>query len=220
MNGLETLVLAATTFVGLHLLMSWAPVRGARAGRLKEGGFLGLYALISLVSFAWMVMAFRNAPAQARLWTVGSALWATASGLTLIAAILLVGSFLGNPALPDPTGRLKAPQATRGAFVITRHPMNFAVALWALGHILVSPTPKGLVLAGALLGLAVVGSAHQDRRKALFKPDVWTDWEARTGFWPFAALLRGRARLSDLGWRIPLAGSALWLAATWAHGGL
>ncbi len=200
--------------------MSWAPVRGALAGRLKEGGFLGLYSLISLASFAWMVIAFRKAPTGAPLWTVGSALWAAASGFTLIAAILLTGSFIGNPALPDPTGRLKAPHATRGAFVITRHPMNFAVALWALGHMLVSPTPKGLVFAGAFLALALIGSAHQDRKKALLKPEIWADWEARTGFWPFASTLRGRTRLRDLGWRIPAGGLIVWLGATWLHGGL
>ena len=112
--------------------------------------------------------------------------------------------------------------AARGVFAITRHPMMWGFALWALAHGLVMPTQGQIVLSASIAFLALVGSAGQDREKERLKGGSLADWAARTSFLPFARQIGGVTPWGDT---VPrghalLGGILLWLAATWAHGAL
>jgi len=216
MNALMWLTAAATIFVASHLLLSH-PLRAPLVARLREGGFLGFYSLVAAAAITWVAFAYRAAPMGELLWSVTNGLWVIVSLVMLAAFILFAGSLIGNPALPNPGAGGAAPEAARGVFAITRHPMNWSFTLWAACHIAVFPTWPNLILCGAIAFLALVGSAFQDRKKEHLHPDHWRDWESKTSFWPFAAVISGRARLAGFGWMVPLAGILLWLAATWAH---
>jgi uncharacterized membrane protein len=216
MNSLVWLTLAAVTFVGSHLLLSH-PLRAPLVARLRDGGFLGLYSGVAAAAITWLALAYRATPAGAPLWIVTNGLWVLVSLVMLAASILFVGSLIGNPALPNPGAPGSAPSAAKGVFAITRHPMNWSFALWAGSHIAVFPTSANLILCGAIAFLALTGSALQDRKKEALQPDRWRNWESKTSFWPFAAIISGRARLAGFGWIVPTAGVVLWLAATWAH---
>ncbi|WP_294076196.1 NnrU family protein [Sphingomonas sp.] len=212
------LIVACAAFVGTHFLLSH-PLRKPLVDRIGERPFLGLYSLVAIVTLAWMAHAYGRAPGTAPLWPVGDGLWALASVLTLLAALLFVGSLRGNPALPDPTGRPKAVPAPRGMFAITRHPMMWGFGLWAIAHILIFPQPAQIVLAATIAVLALVGAALQDRKKRRTQPDFWPRWQSVTSYWPFAAIANGRAQGAAAwpGALTALAGVALWLGATWAH---
>ena len=209
---LTSLVAASVAFLGTHFALSH-PLRAPLVGKLGTAGFQGLYSLVALATFGWMVWAFRTVgPGGAAQWNgQGDAPWALASVLTLLAAVLLVGSFIGNPALPSPGAKELAAKGVHGVFHVTRHPMMWSFALWALAHILVSPTPRSVILAKAIAILALLGAHLQDRKKSALMGSTWTDWEARTSYWPS---LGGLAKAGAVPW---LGGIALWLAATWGH---
>jgi uncharacterized membrane protein len=212
---------AAAVFVGTHFLLSH-PLRRALVARIGEGPFLGLYSLVAAVTLVWLALAYRAAPMSPLLWPVGDGLWAVATAIMLLASVLLMGSLIGNPALPDangpdPTGAQKTVPEARGVFAITRHPMMWSFALWSLAHVMVLPEPSNIVLCVAVAFLALVGAVMQDRKKEALQPDFWRTWERRTSYWPLAAIAAGRARLAgfrghDLG-----GGLVVWLAASWAH---
>src|SRR5690606_538439 len=129
---------------------------------------------------------------------------------------------IGNPALPAPHAARDAAAAPRGVFAITRHPMMWGFALWALAHVIVMPTPGQIVLSATIAFLALVGSAGRGAKKARLMGEAWRGWAARTSFVPYARQLAGAAP-----WRetIPrghalFGGIVLWAAATWAHGAL
>ena len=210
MDSYALLVLACAAFVGTHFLMSHT-LRARMVARLGNGGFMATYSLVSLATFAWAGWAFWNAPMGDFQWVPTDGVWAAASVLTLLASILLVGSFRGNPALPQPNADALATKTPAGVFRVTRHPMMWGVSLWALAHILVAPRTEVFIFMGAMILLGVAGSAGQDRKKAVLGGNSWNLWVSRTSFWP---------RLSQLG-RIGLtawlSGIALWLVATWAH---
>ncbi len=208
---LAPLIAASVTFVGTHFALSH-PLRTAVTNLFGPGGFMAVYSLVALGSFGWMIMAFRAAPAGPAQWDgSGNGLWLLASLLTFIAAVLLSGSFQGNPALPDPRAREALARGPHGVFHMTRHPMMWSFALWALAHAAIAPTPRVLVLTGTLAFLALVGSHLQDRKKAAQMGPAWAQWEATTSFWPRLD------RLHQAG-AMPLSvGLATWLAATWAH---
>jgi uncharacterized membrane protein len=219
MTPLAILALATLAFVGTHLLLSH-PLRPALVARLGARGFTGLYALVALATLGWMILAYpRGAGAAEPLWIAPLWWWPIASVVMLLAAILLVGSLLGNPAFPRPGARRRPIGPAKGVFAITRHPMNWAFILWALIHISLAGDPRNLIAAGGILILALFGSIGQDRKKERLLGDVWHDWERRTSFVPFGALLRGRVRARDaIPGPVPiLGGLILWAVVTSYH---
>ncbi|EXS68673.1 MFS transporter [Sphingobium sp. Ant17] len=209
-------LIAASAFVGTHFLLSH-PLRAPLVSRLGEKGFLGLYSLVAAITLIWMIVAYRAAPVTPMLWPVGDLPWALATLIMLIASILLLGSLVGNPAMPNPDGAMAVPAEARGVFAITRHPMLWAFALWGLAHIMVYPVAANIIVSVAIILLALVGAALQDRKKEALTPEAWRQWESRTSYWPFAAILAGRARFGRFGMHALAGGLVVWLAATWAH---
>ena len=209
-------IIAAAAFVGTHFLLSH-PLRAALVARIGEAGFLGLYSVVALATLVWLVLAYRAAPMAPLLWTPGDLVWAIITAVMLVASVLLLGSLIGNPALPDPTGTAKAVPDARGVFAITRHPMMWAFALWGACHIAVYPDPSNIVVAIAIVVLALLGARAQDLKKERLQPDFWRGWEAKTSYWPFAAIAAGRARFVGFRPHDWAGGIVIWLAATWAH---
>ncbi|AOF96810.1 nnrU family protein [Sphingobium sp. RAC03] len=209
-------LIAATAFVGTHFILSH-PLRAPLVARMGEKVFLGLYSLVAAVTLIWMIVAYRAAPVTPMLWPVGDALWAIATVIMLVASILLLGSLVGNPAMPNPDGPIMVPAEAKGVFAITRHPMMWAFALWGLAHILVYPVAANIIVSVAIILLSLVGAALQDRKKEVLTPAAWQHWESRTSYWPFAAILAGRARFGRFGMHALAGGLVVWLAATWAH---
>ncbi|OHC93589.1 MAG: MFS transporter [Sphingomonadales bacterium RIFCSPLOWO2_12_FULL_63_15] len=209
-------LIAATAFVGTHFILSH-PLRAPLVARLGEKGFLGVYSLVAAVTLIWMIVAYRAAPVTPLLWPVGDGLWVIATLIMLVASILLLGSLVGNPAMPNPDGPIMVPAEAKGVFAITRHPMMWAFAMWGLAHILVYPVAANIIVSAAIILLALVGAALQDRKKKVLTPAAWQHWESRTSYWPFAAILAGRARFGRFGMHALAGGLVVWLAATWAH---
>ena len=202
------LALAAGSFVGTHFLLSH-PLRRPLVDRIGEGPFRGIYTLVSFATFGLTIWVYHSMGRQQPLWTLGDAGWVVATLLMWLGAILFAGSFIGNPALPGtrgPRGRTAS-----GVMAITRHPMMWGFAIWAVVHMMMVATPKALILDFSILFLALVGSMMQDRKKQALMGADWHDWTAQTAFFPFA---RG---LSNPGLFAFAAGTALFLVATWLH---
>ena len=215
MSGTEQVLAASVAFVGSHFALSH-PLRAPLVARIGAGGFMGLYSLVAFATIGWLAAAFRAAPPTPLWWQVGDGLWAVATVVMLVASVLLMGSLLGNPALPTGGAATSVPATARGVFSITRHPMMWSFALWSAAHLLVMPYVANAILVGAIAVLALVGAALQDRKKEQLQPG-WRDWEARTSYLPFAAIAAGRARLAGFKPHDIAGGVVIWLAATWAH---
>lgn len=216
MDAVLSVMVAAAAFVGTHFVLSH-PLRAPIVAWIGERGFLGLYSLVAAVTLGWLVLTYRAAPDITPLWPVGDTIWAVVTVVMLIAAILLMGSLVRNPALPDPDRAPTIPDTARGVYAITRHPMLWSFALWGVAHIAVYPVAKNIVVAVSIIVLSLVGAALQDAKKARLFPAPWRDWQAKTSYWPFAAILAGRARTRGIGAHAIIGGLVVWLVATWAH---
>jgi uncharacterized membrane protein len=180
--------------------------------RLGARLFQGLYSLIAVVLLGAMIHYYAKIGDEPQLWVAGDAEWLAATILMWFGAILFVGSFVANPALPG--ARLERGRQAGGVFAITRHPMMWGFAIWAIVHLIVVGTAKAMVLDGAILFLALVGSVGQDSKKAKLMGERWHEWAAHTAFIPFT---RGFA---NPGWIALGGGTLLFFVATWAHGAL
>lgn len=208
-------IAAAAAFVGTHFLLSH-PLRAPIVRAIGANGFMGVYALVAFATVGWLAHAYQTAPATAPLWGVGEGIWGPVTLVMLLASILLMGSLLGNPALPGPP-TTTAPASARGVFSITRHPMLWAFALWGLCHIAVYPIAANIVVAVAIIILSLVGAALQDRKKEALQPALWCDWERKTSYWPFVAIAQRRAAFGGFRPHDIAGGVVIWLVATWAH---
>lgn len=203
------LMLANVAFVGSHFLMSH-PMRAEMVRIFRPGLFALVYSGISLLLFFWVVVEFGRAPKDAPYWPVGDVVWAAASVLTLVAAVLFVGSLVRNPSFPGADDKLAA-QKPFGVYKITRHPMMWSFALWGIAHILVAPRIDNFIFSGSIIFLALAGAKAQERKKARLIGVGWDAWLRKTSYSPRLTAL---GQIGITSW---IAGIAFWAVATWAH---
>jgi uncharacterized membrane protein len=208
-GALITLIAANIAFVGTHFAMSH-PLRAPLVKALGAGGFQIAYSLVSFATLGWVYFAFIAAP-PADLPGSGTVGWIIATALTLPAMVLLAGSFIGNPALPTPMAEAQARAEPSGVFRVTRHPMMWAIGLWAASHMVLLWSTRTMITALAMGILALVGAKLQDTKKEQLMGAAWAQWESRTSYWP------RWGQFANVG-LVPLAlGTVLWLLGSWLH---
>lgn len=208
-EGLFELIAANAAFVGMHFLMSH-PLRAPLVKALGANGFQIAYTIVSAATLAWVYFAFVSAP-TGDLPGSGQAGWIIATVLTLPAMVLLAGSLFGNPALPVPDAEKQARAEPRGVFTVTRHPMMWGVALWALSHMVLLYSWRTMITAFAMGLLALVGARLQDGKKQTTMGAAWKEWESRTSYAPRWGRLLSAGIVP---WAI---GVALFLGLSWWH---
>ena len=212
MTPLAELMAASTAFFGTHIAMSH-PLRPLLM-KLGEKGFQLVYNLVSLATLVWMYFAFRDAPAN-DLPGSGDIGWAIASLLLIPALVLFLGSMTPrNPSTPLPDAADAARAGPAGVFTVTRHPMMWGFALWAVSHIMIWWSWRTVIVSLAILATALIGARLQDFKKRVQMGEAWTAWEAQTSFNP---RLSGFANVSWKGWA---AAVLAWAVLTWVHGPL
>jgi uncharacterized membrane protein len=79
-----------------------------------SAAFLGIYSAVAAATLGWLALAYPTAPAGTPLWPVGDGLWAAATVVMLLASVLLMGSLIRNPALPNAGSPTPVPAEARG----------------------------------------------------------------------------------------------------------
>jgi uncharacterized membrane protein len=207
--ALANLIAANVAFVGSHFAMSH-PLRGAMLRALGNIGFQMVYSLVSIATLAWVYFAFTAAP-PADLPGSGTVGWVVATLLSVPAMVLLAGSVFGNPALPTPQADAQARAQPTGVFRVTRHPMMWSFALWALSHIVLWWSWRTTLTAAAMAVLALVGAKLQDKKKERLMGAAWEQWESRTSYWP------RWGRLPGAGWLPWALGLGFFAGFSWLH---
>jgi uncharacterized membrane protein len=214
-DTLWPVIIATIAFLGTHFVLSWGPVRSALVARLGRGPFLGVYSLVAVATFIWMNMTYIRAPVT-EVWPHTTTAKEIAWVVMIFAAVFLVC----GAATPNPTavggGRVAEP---RGIFKVTRHPILWAVALWALVHMGTTGDAASLIFFGGLALLSLGGMAHIDAKKRAENPQRFARIAAVTSVIPFVALAAGRTRvtLSEIGWPRLIVGLALYLILLYGH---
>ena len=218
-KGLLSLVIAGVAFCGSHILLSSTRLRGSLRDQLGERGFLAVYSVTSLVIFAWFVAAYSAAPTIV-LWPRQQ--WTALLPVSVIpfAAILLVAGYsTPNPTAVGMERSARADDPAPGILRVTRHPVLWAIGLWASSHLIANGDLSSLVFFGSLAALALGGTVLIDRKKQLALGSNWSRLAEVTSNLPFAALVAGRTglRWRDLGLLRIAAGLLLYAVLYLAH---
>lgn len=190
------LALAALLWVGVHVGVAGTRVRGALAARLGEGGFRGVYSLVSVGAIAALVLAWRDAVetgASPPLWSAPAWLgWLLAFAM-LPAFVLFAGSVLApNATAAGGERALAAGLEPRGAMRVTRHPMLWSFAIWSAVHVVGNGDGASALFFGAFGVTALVGMPSIDAKLAARDPAGWAALAARTTLLPSLARVRWR----------------------------
>ena len=209
---MTNLLLATAAFLGTHLVSS-TPLRARLAAALGEWPYRGLYSAVAFATLAWMIWAYATAPHE-HLW---QGLRTPPFVVLPFAFILLACGYWRNPTMVGADRLLKSDDPARGIIRITRHPIMWAVMLWAASHIVARGDSKAMVFFGGFLVLAALGTVLIDARKRS-NPD-WPRFAAATSNIPFVAIAQGRNRIvwREIGWLRPLIGLAVYFAVLLVH---
>ena len=216
------LVLASAAFLLLHLWISGTPLRDRLVARLGEGTYLGLFSLASVAILVWMLTAYggaRSAGYNPTWWGPTPLTQHVQLVLMLVAFLLIVpGVMARNPGAVGQTGALQDADPVRGILRVTRHPFLWGVGIWAGGHLLVNGDLISLILFGSLGVLAIGGAASIDAKRRRVYGETWAEFEARSSFVPFAAILSRRQTLRPGEFALPaLIGLAVYVATLLGH---
>jgi len=173
-------------FAGTHLALSSLRLRPVLVARLGERGFLGLYSLVALATFVPLVRAYyQHKHAGALLWSFAGVpgLWLAAYALMGVATTLVVAGLVQ----PSPASLGGGKAEVRGVARITRHPLFMGFGVWGVAHLLLATVHAAeLAFFGGFALFALVGCAHQDRRKLVALGEPYRAFHAATPFLPFS----------------------------------
>jgi len=153
---MTALAIGLVLFLGVHSIRSVAqPLRNSLVEKLGEGGYKGVYTLVSLIGLGLIIWGYGQTRVNpVDLWFPPPIMRSLAIWITLISFILISASYI-------PGNRIKARLG---------HPMVAGVALWAFAHLLANGRLGDVVLFGAFLFWAVLNfftSRRHDRLAGL-----------------------------------------------------
>ncbi len=197
MTGTMMELLAAGLFLlASHYGIASTGLRGVLVERIGEGPYRALFSLIALAALVWLILAFKGAPFGPLLWDLGAVGLIVPVVLMPIALLLLIGGL--SPANPTNAGsekRLEDPDPATGALRITRHPIQWGIGLWAIGHLAANGDLNTVVLFGTLAVLSLFGTLLLDHRYRRDKGAVYAPFELSTSNLPLLAIIQGRQNL-------------------------
>lgn len=188
------LLVAVAVFLITHLVPGMPRLRGALVAGMGRRGYLVGYSALSLLVLAWVGHAYVQAP-YVPLWDYEPRLAWVPAVVMYPAILLLVGGLASPNPLSMSLSRGRFDPARPGIASVVRHPVPWALALWAAAHMAANGDVAAWILFGLLLLLSIGGMAALDARKRrTLGEDEWRRLAARTSAWPFQAWLTGRAR--------------------------
>jgi uncharacterized membrane protein len=143
------LLVGLLLFLGIHSIRILAPGRrDDLVAKLGEGGWKGLYSLVSAIGLGLIIYGFAHAGVQEALWQPPLFLRHVAIALMALSFVLLAAAYVPGNSIRPRLG----------------HPMVLAVKTWAFAHLLANGQPRDLLLFGAFLVWAIADYASLRRR--------------------------------------------------------
>ena len=151
-------------FFASHAIPARPSVRRRLVGMMGERFYIAVYSVMSLLLLGWLFRSAGEAP-YVELWPAMD--WqrlVPQIAVPLAFAFGMAGLFTANPLSLSANHREGG--ANPAILAITRHPVLWALAIWAAAHIVPNGDLAHLLLFGTLLALCLAGMILMDRRAA------------------------------------------------------
>lgn len=213
------LAVAGILFIGAHLGVSSTPLRASLVGAMGDRAYLGVYSLMAAATLGFLIFAYNRASHADFLWIPTPGLRMVPFLLMPIAFTFMLGGFMTrNPTAVGQEGTVKQVGQGAGLVRITRHPFQWSVVLWSIGHIVANGDVASLLFFGSLGTLSLWGTFLIDSKKARTMGADWTAFAAATSNIPFLAIAQSRNRLVLSELALPLVvGFVAFGLVMWGH---
>ena len=212
------LVAACLVFILLHLGIAGSPVRGMLIGAMGEGPYLGLFSLATAVTLGAMIYAYGSVPHADWVWMPSETAYKITKVLLLISLLSIVlGTMTRNPTAVKMEDAVS--KELTGAIKITRHPTQWGILLFAVGHLIANGDVASIMFFGTFAIVSFLGMFSMDARKRALGGEHWDKFFATTSLVPFAAIASGRTRIAagEFNWLAVAIGLALYVSVYWLH---
>lgn len=181
--------LAWLAFLGAHVVPMLPAVRARLVGLLGWRGYFIAFGIQSFLLLWLLILATNAAPLVVLADQLPWQRWLVNIAMPL--AILLGAYGIGTPN-PFSLGRKGEgfDPDRPGILGVTRHPLLWALAIWAGAHLIANPDLAHVIFFGAMLAYAMRGIAKAEARARA--DGTLAALGGRTSLWPLAALLAGR----------------------------
>ncbi|MEY4514866.1 MAG: hypothetical protein RLZZ450_6988 [Pseudomonadota bacterium] len=198
---MSSLLLSSLLFVVVQLSLAAVDVPRAlvlRVGQVAARVLVGLATLCPLALLASRYSA-AFASGNAYLWYLGDLPQRVAAPVMLWALFLAVSGLLAHNAVAARrAGTTAALPAVTGIVRITRHPVLWGIVTWSAFHGFANGDVASLVFFGSFFVSALPAMWLLDRRHAETWGADFVHYAEQTSVLPFAAIVRGKTKLS---WR-------------------
>lgn len=184
---------ALAIFLVSHSIPARPAIRDKCVALLGERPYLLIYSTASLVLLAWLLSAASRAPYIA-LWNVSLGQYFVPIVLMIPVLFLFAGGAICSNPLFVNFSKTPFDPARPGIVAITRHPLLWGFALWALAHIVSNGDLVSVAMFGGFGLFALLAMPLIDRRKRRILGSAWTEMAGRTSILLGAAWLSGRVR--------------------------
>jgi uncharacterized membrane protein len=199
LSGWAEMIAALGAFFASHIVPARPAVRRFFAGRLGEKMYTVLYSAVSLAILFWLIGAAGRAP-HVRLWDFEPwQLWVPNIATPLACLLIAFGVAAPSPfSIAGRDGSGFDPQRP-GIAGVTRHPLLWAITLWATAHTVPNGDLAHIMLFGLFAAFGIAGMFTLDARKRReWGEDLWAHRTTRTSLIPFAAVAAGDFGLGGL----------------------
>ncbi|EKE45065.1 NnrU family protein [Oceaniovalibus guishaninsula JLT2003] len=163
---------AFVAFFVVHSVPLRPPVRGRLTHILGQRGFTLIYSILSLAVLIWLIIAAGRAPWIPFWYPASWQPWVPMAGMALACVILAVALGRPNPfSFGGPSAGFD-PQHP-GVVRWMRHPVLWALALWAGSHLVANGDLAHIVLFGTFAVFAILGQRIIDRRGKRAMGNEW-----------------------------------------------
>ena len=195
--GWNELILAFALFFLSHIIPVRPTIREWLIRHIGKALYLAAYSVLSIILFVWLIGAVGRAP-YLTLWPLAPwQLWIPNVAMPFVCLLLAFGMAVPNPlsiaSLNDESFDPDHP----GIAGVTRHPVLWAAALWAIAHIVPNGDLAHVLLFGLFGAFSLLGMLAIDARKQrVLGVTEWRRLSSRTSQIPLAARAGGRWRPS------------------------
>ncbi len=215
---MEIMIAGCAGFIFLHLGISGTLLRGVAINALGYYPYLGVFSTLTFVTLGIMIWGYAIVPHTDFLWQPSATAYKITKVLLLISLVSLAMGTLSS----NPTNMLNEKAIDKEIvkmMKITRHPIQWAILLFAIGHLIANGDTASIILFGTLALVSSIGMLLVDRRKRKEEDPRWKEFMEKTSLVPFASIISGRLKFTaaDINWKGLIAGCGLYVAVYWLH---
>lgn len=196
-TGWSEFILAFVLFFASHVVPARPIVREWLVRHVGKMLYIWAYSVLSILIFGWLIVAADRAP-YAAVWNFSPwQLWLPNIAMPIACLLFAFGTAAPNPLSIASSNNEAFEPDHPGVAGVTRHPVLWAAALWAIAHVVSNGDLAHILLFGQFGVFSLVGMLAIDaRNRRVLGAAEWCRWSRNTSLAPLTALVGGRWRPS------------------------